>query len=78
MSLTAEETGILCKRERLLRYWPVVSCLLLATMASLLPVVVWMCLFLVVFIILFMFMAFANERRYLRLIRRLRSGEGDG
>ncbi len=43
----------------------------MSVMVGLLPVVSLMCLFLVVVMVLFVFMAFANEKKYLAIIERL-------
>jgi ABC-type transport system involved in multi-copper enzyme maturation permease subunit len=42
----------------------------MALMAGILPVVVLMCIFLAITIVLFAFLAFSNEKKYLTLIQR--------
>lgn len=49
----------------------------LATMATLLPVVMFTCLFVLVVALVFFWVAFSNERKHLALIRRLTSHQTD-
>ena len=49
----------------------------MVVMAGLLPVVMLMCLGLVVVLILFVFASVRNEKRYLRIVRRLTGGDAD-
>jgi len=48
----------------------------LTVMAGVLPVSVLMCLVLAIAIVLFCFVAFANEKKYIRMIRRMLEPEG--
>lgn len=45
----------------------------MALSAALLPIVVLMCLFLAMAVVLLMFAAFANERKYQAIVQRMRS-----
>jgi hypothetical protein len=48
----------------------------LTVMAGVLPVSVLMCLVLAIAIVLFCFVAFVNEKKYIRMIRRMAEPEG--